>query len=389
MTSRRPIRLGVIGLGKAFRFLSKALLEDGRIEIVAGADLSDPARHHFQTETTRVAYADANQILADSNVEAVYIATPPKTHVALVCAAAAAGKHIMIEKPMSLSVAESKAMVDAADKAGVQLLVGHTHSFDRPILMASAIIRSGEYGPLRHMTLLNYNNFMNRPRPLDALSYENGGGAILNQGFHQIDVARVLGGGLVETVTGSVGFWNARYQSEGAYTAILRFRSGATASLVFSGYGHFDSDEFCGWVRETGVVTRGPSVQDNRLLSGAGSVDRRQRYHEHFGFVLASCEEADIRPTPEGVIIYREDGSRLVEAPVADIPRVEVVDELYRAIVGGDTPIHSGRWGLATQEVCEAVRAGTEKYGSRRLEFQNEYTISSSAGEGSLSSAIS
>ena len=380
--------MGVIGLGKAYSFLSRALLEDGRINVVAAADTSESARLAFHSETSGSTYADAGQLFADSSIEAVYIATPPQTHIHLTCAAAAAGKHILVEKPMSLSIAECKVMIDATQKAGVQLLVGHTHSYDRPILMARAIIQSGKYGGLRHVTAINYNKFMTRSRAPDALCLENGGGAILNQGFHQVDVARLLGGGLVDTVRSSVGFWNTKFPSEGAYTATLQFRCGATATLIYSGYGRFDSDEFCGWIGETGVVKSESEVKEDRPNRQVGLVERRRRYHEHFGLVVASCEHADIRPIPEGVMIYCEQGTKFVRAPEVSIPRAEVVDELYRAVVSGEAPIHSGEWGLATQEVCNAIRIQPDGNDSRRLTFQIEHAaIVDNGSEVTVSSA--
>jgi len=372
MTSRRTIRLGVVGLGKAYRFLSKALLEDERIELVAGADTNESARLAFQSETRGVTYPDASELLAGSDVEAVYIATPPATHLALTSAAVSAGKHVLVEKPMSLDIAESDAMVVAAEKSQVQLLVGHTHSYDCPILMARALIQSGKYGRLRHVTLLNYNNFMTRPRASDALCLKNGGGAVLHQGFHQVDVARLLGGGLVDTVTSSIGFWDQYYLSEGAYTAILRFWCGATATLIYSGYGRFDSDEFCGGVGEIGLLKTKSAGNESGSNSGIGLIERRHRYHEHFGLVVASCENADIRPVPEGVIVYRGNDTIFMRAPEVVVPRSAVVDELYRAIVTGDTPIHSGKWGLATQEVCEAMRKSDE-IGRLKLKYQVEH----------------
>jgi phthalate 4,5-cis-dihydrodiol dehydrogenase len=372
MTSAKRLRVGVIGLGKAYCFLSSALCEDRRIELIAAADTDERTRRAFQSATNAAVYVDAYQLLNDNNVEAVYIATPPGTHLPLTLAAVAAGKHVLVEKPMSASMAESEAMVEAAERANVQLLVGHTHSYDRPILMARAQIQSGRYGQLRHVTSVNYNNFMTRSRAQDALSPENGGGVVLHQGFHQVDVARLLAGGLVETVTSSLGFWNAKFQQEGAYSAMLRFRSGATATLIYSGYGRFNSDEFCGGVSEIGLA-KTDHAPNNKSDHIHGLIEQRGRYHEHFGLVLISCEHADLRPVPEGVIIYCEQGMKFVRAPEVSITRLEVVDELYRAVVNGDTPVHSGKWALATQEVCEFLRMGPAEDGLQRLQRQIEH----------------
>lgn len=375
MNAKRKLRLGVIGVGKAYNFLSKALADSSRIDLVAIADPSEVARSRFANSVR--SYAEAARLIADHEVEAIYIATPPKTHVTLTCAAAEAGKHVMVEKPMALCLSECNAMVEAAQKANICLLVGHTHSYDVPIKMAWTIIHSGDYGDLRHITCLNYNNFMTRPRAPDAHTSENGGGAILNQGYHQVDVARLLGGGLVDRVTSSVGFWTGRYPCEGAYTANLRFEGGATATLIYSGYGRFDSDEFCGWIGETGLPKRRSSVE-------AKLSEYQQRYHEHFGLVIASCEHADIRPTPEGVFIYCEHEVKFVRALEVVAPRMEVVDEMFCTIVLGEAPLHSGQWGLATQEVCHAIQSGAQSGGSLKYQTESIFVSNKQMNEHSM-----
>ena len=79
------------------------------------------------------------------------------------------------------------------------------------------------------------------------------------------------------------------------------------------------------------------------------------RQHQHFGFMLVSCERADLRPQPDGVMIYDDAMAWLDPVPVPEIPRSEVIDELYGAIVDGKPPLHDGAWSLATMEVCLAI----------------------------------
>src|SRR5262249_20291362 len=83
--------------------------------------------------------------------------------------------------------------------------------------------------------------------------------------------------------------------------------------------------------------------------------DDATRLHPHFGFLIASCERADLRPTPRGVMIYGDDAPRLDAVPPPRVPRDEVVREFYDAVVHGRAPVHDGAWGLATMEVCFAM----------------------------------
>ena len=87
-------------------------------------------------------------------------------------------------------------------------------------------------------------------------------------------------------------------------------------------------------------------------------------HHPHFGVVIASCERADLRPTPAGVSIYGDLDKRTDTLPAPVVPRGEVIDELYDAVVHDRVPRHSGAWGRATLEAClallESANAGRE-----------------------------
>ena len=99
---------------------------------------------------------------------------------------------------------------------------------------------------------LNYTDYLYRPRRPEELDTALGGGAIFNQGAHQVDIVRLIGGGRVESVRAATGAWDRTRPTEGAYAALLTFATGAFASLTYSGYGNFDSDEFQGWIGEMG-----------------------------------------------------------------------------------------------------------------------------------------
>ena len=86
--------------------------------------------------------------------------------------------------------------------------------------------------------------------------------------------------------------------------------------------------------------------------------------HQHFGLFVVSCEKADLRPLPGGVMVYADGERRLEKLPPPQVPRVEVIDELYGAAVQGKPPLHDGEWAMATLQVClamlESARQGKE-----------------------------
>jgi phthalate 4,5-cis-dihydrodiol dehydrogenase len=354
------------------------LSADPRLELVAAADPRAEARERFAADFSARAYASVDELCADERVEAVYVATPHQFHAEHAVIAARRGKHVLVEKPMALTIGDCRAMVDAAESAGAQLVVGHSHSFDAPIRRTREIVESGIVGAVRMIAALNYTDFLYRPRRPEELVTEQGGGVIFNQAAHQIDIVRLIGGGRVRSVRAATGAWDPARPTEGAYTALLTFEEGAVASLMYSGYAHFDSDEFCGWIGEMGQekdparygaarrMLRGVSkpeeetaLRNARGYGGAApsSAGAREKapLHQHFGVVLVSCERADLRPLPSGVMVYDDAAARLEPLPAPDVPRREVIDELYDAIVTNRAPVHSGAWALATTEVCLAL----------------------------------
>src|SRR5262245_18530093 len=140
------LKIGVAGLGRAFSVMLPALVRDARIALVAAADPREEARRQFEADFQCRVYREVDDLCADPNVDAVYVATPHQFHAAHAIAALSAGKHALVEKPMALSLDECRAMVAAARQSGRQLIVGHSHSFDLPILHTKKLISSGRFG---------------------------------------------------------------------------------------------------------------------------------------------------------------------------------------------------------------------------------------------------
>src|SRR4029450_1106781 len=250
--SERGLRLGVAGLGRAFGVMLPTFIADRRVTLVAGTDLRPEARRQFAADFVARSYPTVDELCADPNVEAVYVATPHQHHVRHATLAAQGGKHLLIEKPMALTLDECRTIVDAARRSGVHVVVGHSHSFDAPIQRMRDLIASGNFGRVCMINAINYTDYLYRPRRPEELDTAQGGGAVFNQAAHQVDIVRLIGGGRVETVRAITGSWDSRRATEGAYAALLTFEDGAFASLTYSGYGHVDSDEFQDWVGEMG-----------------------------------------------------------------------------------------------------------------------------------------
>ena len=358
------LRIGVVGLGRAFAVMVPAF-RDPRIGLVAATDPRPEACRKFAKDFHGRTHATVEDLCADPGVDVVYVATPHELHAAHACLAAAAGKHVLVEKPMALTLEDCRAMIGAARKAGVQLIVGHSHSFDAPVLQARKIIESGAYGRLRMITALNFTDFVYRPRRPEELAT----GAVFNQAAHHVDVVRLLAGGNVRSLRAFTGNWDAARPTDGAYSALLAFDNDVSASLTYSGYAHFDSDEFMGWIGEMGQRKKPAdhggarkrlkgnelALKNARNYGGKRFKPARSARHQHFGVVIASCERADLRPLPDGVMIYGDRTKKLERLPAPRISRVEVIDELCAAVLQGKAPLHGGESAMATLQVCLAM----------------------------------
>jgi len=377
------LRLGIAGLGVASTQILPPLAKLPFIKITAAADTRADALARFCQVYEGEGYATVEELCRSANVDAVYIATPNSLHAEHAIIAAKHKKHIIVEKPMAMTLAECDAMNEAADKYGVKLLCGHTHSFDPPIRKIREIVKSGELGRLCMINTWNFNEFMYRPRMKHELAMSRG--VVLNQGPHHVDIVRLIGGGLVRSVRAMTGVWDKAREWEGSYTCYLEFADGTPATLVYSGYGFFDTAELFDWVGEGGQY-RDPKTnlrvrerlrdvrtpeEEERLKEGMRFGGAREGEFSHvwsgerkqpfFGLTMVSCEKGDIRQTPDGLRIYGESEQREIALAAGSRGREAEVEELYNAVVHKKPVFHDGRWGAATLEVCLAMLESAEK----------------------------
>ncbi|MCV0396592.1 MAG: Gfo/Idh/MocA family oxidoreductase [Rhizobiaceae bacterium] len=368
-----------------------AFRNDARVRLVAACAPRAESRNHFAREFGGRTYEEVSALAADPEVEAVYIATPHQLHAEHAVAVARAGKHILLDKPLAVSMEDGRRIVEAAEDAGVHLIVGPSHSFDTPVAQARALIDSGEFGRVRMIQALNYTDFLYRPRRPEELRTRDGGGVIFSQGIHQIDLVRLLAGGRGQNVMAVTGAWDPDRPTEGAYSALVTFGDGCAATLTYSGYAHFDSDIWMDGIGELGARKDVSSYGRARLaLSAASDADDEIRLksartygtasragepdtYEHFGPVIVLCDRADLRLTPFGIHVCGDMRQEFRPAPPFRQSRAEVVAALFAAVREGRAPVQTGRWGLASLELCHAILESAATGKAVRLKEQVAY----------------
>jgi phthalate 4,5-cis-dihydrodiol dehydrogenase len=152
------LRIGVIGLGRAGSGMLAAFAKHPNIDVTAAADLHREHRERSRSEFEGQAYEQADELCAFAPVDAVYIATPHELHASHVELASAHGKHVIVEKPMALTLADCDRMIAATERAGVYMVVGHTASFNPSVQKMRQLIVSGEVGSLRMLNATAYTD---------------------------------------------------------------------------------------------------------------------------------------------------------------------------------------------------------------------------------------
>lgn len=402
--ARRPLGVGIVGMGAAGAAFVPALQRHPAFRWVGFAESHPEVRAQWAADPVAqgVAVCDSLGALLDrAEVEVVLITTPTPLHAAQAQQAAATGRHVLVEKPMAATWAEGLAMVRAAERAGITLLVGHSHSFDLPIRRMREIVASGDLGPVRMVNTWCYTDWMRRPRRLAELDAALGGGVVLRQGAHQLDILRLLAGGRARSVRAQVFDWDPSRPGLGAHSSFIEFEGGVTATAVYNGYGGLATKSLCYGISEWGL---GPALAPARGtvpaastapetvpvqagfddLPRAGVEDeeqaKRQRarraipaqapYQPFFGLTVVSCEAGDVRQSPTGLWVETPGRAWEIDLPVDRSPREHVLDELAGALVEGRTALHDGRWGLATLELCLAVMTSAQAGRAVRLRHQ-------------------
>jgi phthalate 4,5-cis-dihydrodiol dehydrogenase len=380
------LRIGILGMGAAGWAFLPAIRNSADFALAAVAEPDAEVRATVGAETGVAAFPDLPSMLRGAALDAVYVATPTELHPEHVRTACAAGKHVLTEKPMAIRIADAQAMVAAAERAGVALQVGHSHSYDLPIARMREIVATGALGRARMIHTWNFTDWMARPRRPAEYDITQGGGVTYRQGAHQIDILRLIGGGLAKSVRAATFDWDESRGSIGAHAIYLTFADGAVATAVYNGFGFFPGAELTSRVGEWGLLEQSsaraepkpvPSVEDQlaaKRRRARNAIPAEAPHQPHFGLTIVSCERGDIRQSPDGLLVYTARGCEEIVLPKDISPRDRVLAEFAQAIAGRPTT-HSGRWGLANLEVCAAAIESSRN--GREIELKHQVPVAS------------
>jgi phthalate 4,5-cis-dihydrodiol dehydrogenase len=376
-TASGSIKLGVVGLGAAAQAFFKSFRDHPGIDWVAFAEPSHEV--HAQFNQAHAAwgvrgYETLHAMLqAEAELDVVYIATPTDLHKEQTLLALSLNKHVLVEKPMASGLADALAMVEAAQKAKRHLWVGHSHSYDLPILEMRRLIDSKTLGCVRMVNTWCFTDWMYRPRRQEELDERLGGGVTYRQGAHQFDIIRLLCGGVARSVRAKTFNLDPKRSGIGAHTVFIDFESdegeSSCATAIYNGYAGmssmdlgFDISEWGfhepidarKWNPKPSVTLSAEEELKAKRVRAVKAIPSDAPHQPFFGLTVVSCDLGDIRQSPNGLIIDSRWGRQEKVLPLDQSPRDLVVQELYSTLKEGMKPIHTGAWGLANLEICEA-----------------------------------
>lgn len=225
------LRFGLIGCGRVAPRHAESVTQLADAALVAVADVRASRAERFAKEYRAVPYTDYRRLLERADVDVVSICTPSGLHAGMAIAAMQAGKHVVVEKPMALSLADADAMLRAADETGRKLCVVLQNRYNPPMQDLRRVVDSGRLG-----RLLLGSATVRWYRPQEYYEDEwhgtwaMDGGALMNQSIHHIDALQWLMGAPASVFAYTATLAH-RMEAEDAGVAVIRFRNGALGTV--------------------------------------------------------------------------------------------------------------------------------------------------------------
>ncbi|MCC6492233.1 MAG: Gfo/Idh/MocA family oxidoreductase [Pirellulales bacterium] len=225
-----PIGFGIVGAGMISRFHARALAEVRGARLVACCDSSPDRAEVLAQEFKCASYSSVEAMLAHQGVDAVTIATPSGAHMEPAVAAANAGKHVIVEKPLEITLRRCDKIIAACDRAGVKLSAIFPSRFHDSSRLMKQAVDERRFG---RITLGDaYVKWYRTQQYYDSGAWRgtwalDGGGALMNQAIHTVDLLTWLMGPVSELQAYTATLAHQRIEVEDVATATLRFENGA------------------------------------------------------------------------------------------------------------------------------------------------------------------
>src|SRR5689334_6523838 len=227
-------RMAVIGLGMAIQPHAKSFVDlKDRLEIAAAYSPTQARREAFAAKWPFPVAGDLDAIFADKSIDCVAILTPPNSHRELVLAAAKAGKHVLLEKPLEITTARAEDMVKACRDAGLTFGVVLQHRFRAPGVKLRAMLKDGALGKIVGCTTIvpNWRPQTYYDQPGRGTKARDGGGVLLTQGIHTLDLMLSIAGDVAEVFAYATTTPVHKMETEDLVGAAVKYKNGALGAI--------------------------------------------------------------------------------------------------------------------------------------------------------------
>jgi len=329
-----PVRIGIIGLGYWGPNLARALASTPGCELAYACDLDEGNRARIEGRYPGTVLTDRfDDLLEDDTLDAIVVATGAPSHHKIGMQVLQAGKHALIEKPLALTVADARELVDTADAKGRVLMVGHLLRFHPVFQQLQATTESGALGRMLYL----YTNRLNFGK---VRADEN---ALWSLAPHDISLALALAGERPEEVSAR-GEAFLRDGVEDVVFGYLHFPSGLVAHLHVSWLDPHKSRKL------TVVGSEGMAVFDDT------EADRKLTVYEKASSPSRFDTWGEFQALRTGDV-------KIPQVPNAE-PLIQETKAFVDAIVAGKATVASGDEGLAVVEVLTALQTSLEQHGA-------------------------
>lgn len=225
----RELGFGIVGGGVIGPFHAKAIGNVGGARLVAVCDIVEETVKQFADEFGVDAYTNLDEMLKRDDLDVLDVCTPSGLHSTLGIKGAEAGKHVLVEKPIDITLERADTLISACERAGVKLGVIFQHRFDSATQKVKRAVDEGLFGKLilgdAYVKWYRTQEYYDKGGWRGTWRYD-GGGSLINQSVHTIDLQRFIMGD-PEWVFGKIGVMTHQIETEDLGLAIVGFRNGA------------------------------------------------------------------------------------------------------------------------------------------------------------------
>ncbi len=329
---------GIIGCGMIAKFHARAIADISAAKLVACYNRTAPKAEALAAEFGGQAYTNLEQMLARDDLHVVTICSPSGAHCEPCMAAAQAGKHVIVEKPLDVTRERCQSMIDACDQAGVKLATIFPSRFHRASQLMKQAVDEGRFGTL----VLGdaYVKWFRTQEYYDSGAWRgtwqlDGGGALMNQAIHSVDLLLWLMGPVVDVMAHTATLAHERIEVEDVATATLRFANGALGTIEATTAG------FPGSLKKIELTgSRGTAILEEEDI---------------IKWEFADQTEEDAKLREEMLGRNKTGGGAADPAAIGHHAHSALFRDFLEAIAQDRAPIIDGREGLRSVELILAI----------------------------------